>query len=81
MLRAKISMEWEFMHKFAVFTNMGGGFATALRFNRLKKYSLCSIIYNRQDMETAWVSTDGYVNKETVMDYYSAIKKEILHLG
>ena len=39
-----------------------------------------SIIYNSQDKEAIWVSTEGWVDKEIVvciyrMEYYSAIKK------
>ena len=43
----------------------------------------CSIIYNRQDMETAWVPIDGWMDKENVIYTWDGIfssrkKKEIL---
>ena len=42
----------------------------------------CSIIYNSQDMETNSVPTEGWIDKKMwykyKMEYYSAIKDEIL---
>ena len=39
----------------------------------------CSIIYNRQDMETAWPLTDEWIKKKWCIytrEYCSAMKKE-----
>ena len=46
-------------------------------------YVYCNIIYNRQDMETAQVSIDRWMDKKDVIyiyiyKYYSAIKMNII---
>ena len=49
----------------------------------LQSHVHCSIIYNRQDMETIWVPIDGWMDKENVIYTWDGIfsshkKKEIL---
>ena len=49
----------------------------------MNSYVYCIIIYNSQDMETNWLSINGWKDKEDViyidaMEYYSAMKKDIL---
>ena len=45
----------------------------------------CSIIYNSQDLEAAQVSTSRWVDKKLwyiyAMEYYLAIKKDVLPFG